>query len=128
MSGDEERVSPPCLSGDFSNLRGNPVDVRHAISQATYPELVDRSPENQADWIEAYLTTILQRDVRSVSEIEKIPRLLRVLAARAGSLLNDGANTGDVGLNPVTCKSYLIIRNHLRLSVHGQCGFYWENR
>jgi hypothetical protein len=42
--------------------------------------------------------------------------LLRVLASRAGSLLNDAAIARDVGLNAVTCKSYRALLNAVFLT------------
>ena len=57
--------------------------------------------------------------MRTVAEIEKIgtlPRLLRVLAARAGKLMNDAEIARDVGLNPVTSKSYRGILQAMFLS------------
>ncbi len=104
---------------DYSGLGASRFDPVEAIARATYPELVERDDRDRAEWIESYLTTILQRDVRNISEIEKIPvlpRLLRVLASRAGSLLNDAAIARDVGLNPVTCAKYRSLLNAVFLT------------
>ncbi|MCY4261937.1 MAG: DUF4143 domain-containing protein, partial [Candidatus Dadabacteria bacterium] len=71
------------------------------------------------EWFNGYLTTILQRDVRTIAELEKIdllPRLLRVLAARAGKLMNDAEIARDMGLNQVTSKSYRSILRAMFLS------------
>ncbi|MHB1921074.1 MAG: ATP-binding protein [Chitinophagaceae bacterium] len=62
--------------------------------------------------MDGYLTTILQRDVRQLAELEKIsilPTLLRVLSARAGGLINDSDISREVGLNSVTGKFYRSI-------------------
>ena len=59
--------------------------------------------------VDSYLTTILQRDVRMLSQLKKItvlPNLLRALASRAGSLINEASISLDVGLNAVTGKEY----------------------
>jgi predicted AAA+ superfamily ATPase len=66
-------------------------------------------------WFDGYITTILQRDVRMIAELEKIsllPNLLRILAIRTSNLINDTDISRDIGLNPVTTKSY---RNILKM-------------
>jgi hypothetical protein len=107
------------FESDYADLGDRRFDAEEVIARATYPDLVDRGEQDREEWIESYLTTILQRDVRSISEIEKLPalpRLLRVLASRAGSLLNDAAIARDVGLNAVTCKSYRALLNAVFLT------------
>jgi len=66
-------------------------------------------------WFDGYITTILQRDVRMLADLEKVavlPGLLRVLAARAGGLINDSDIAREVGLTSVTGKFY---RNILKM-------------
>ncbi len=96
------------FSADFADM-GNGPTLSEAIQSATFLEISGKPARKRAEWFDGYLTTILQRDVRTVTELEKIgllPRLLRVLAARAGKLLNDAEIARDMGLNPVTSKSY----------------------
>jgi len=85
------------------------VKLNEVISRATFPEISGVNAAERTEWFDSYLTTILQRDVRLLSEIEKIsmlPNLLRVLASRAGKLMNDAEISRDLGLNPVTSKAY----------------------
>lgn len=96
------------FSADFADLGKGPA-LGEAVESATFPEISGKPAREREEWFDGYLTTILQRDVRTVAELEKIgtlPRLLRVLAARAGKLMNDAEIARDVGLNPVTSKSY----------------------
>lgn len=96
------------FSADFADLGKGPA-LGEAVESATFPEISGKPARERVEWFDGYLTTILQRDVRTVAELEKIgalPRLLRVLAARAGKLMNDAEIARDVGLNPVTSKSY----------------------
>lgn len=89
------------------------------IRAATYPEISGASTSIQIDWFEGYLTTILQRDVRALAEIEKLsalPNLLRILATRAGSLVNDAGIARDAGLNPVTSRNYKTLLKMLFLT------------
>lgn len=56
--------------------------------------------------------TILQRDVRQIAQIAKLsvlPNLLRVLAARAGGLINDADIARSIGQNVVTTKNYRVL-------------------
>lgn len=100
------------FAADFAAAQSGGADLDRALQVATYPGIAGGSQPQRAEWLEGYLTTILQRDVRTLSELEKIavlPQLLRVLASRAGSLLNDAAIARDVALNPVTSKSYRTV-------------------
>jgi predicted AAA+ superfamily ATPase len=94
---------------DFAKLDNHNITLLHAMQVATFPEISNKKPNERLIWFDGYLSTILQRDVRMLADLEKIavlPTLLRVLASRAGSLLNDADIARDVGLNPVTCKVY----------------------
>lgn len=85
------------------------VTIDEVIARATFPEISGVAINDRTEWFDSYITTILQRDVRLLSEIEKIsllPNLLRVLASRAGKLMNDAEIARDIGLNPVTSKTY----------------------
>ena len=86
---------------------------------ATYPEISGSEKLERTTWFDGYLTTILQRDVRSLAEIEKLstlPNLLRILANRAGGLVNDADIARDAGLNPVTSRNYKTLLKMLFLT------------
>ena len=113
--------------GDFLNqlfaaefsVSAREVSLNEAIRAASFPEISGRGSRERSEWFDGYLTTILQRDVRAIAELEKIgllPTLLRVLAARAGSLMNDADIARDVGLNAVTGKNYRGILKAMFLS------------
>jgi uncharacterized protein len=79
------------------------------IHKATFPEVALMSSTEREGWYRDYMTTILQRDVRELAEIDKIsalPNLLRVLSLRMGSLINDSSAARDVGLNTMTYRRY----------------------
>lgn len=100
---------------DFTNISDRGLSITDAIKLATFPEIADKNAAERSIWFDGYLTTILQRDVRLIAELEKIsvlPNLLRILATRAGNLLNDSDIARDVGLNSVTSKFY---RNILKM-------------
>tara|TARA_B100001750_G_C15479688_1_gene584630 strand:+ start:543 stop:1751 length:1209 start_codon:yes stop_codon:yes gene_type:complete len=98
-------------------------DGRHKLSDiiraSTFPEISGADISERTNWFDGYLTTILQRDVRALAEIEKLsslPNLLRILANRAGGLINDADIARDAGLNPVTSRNYKTLLKMLFLT------------
>ena len=109
--GGECRFLENLFAGRFSASQTE-VSLNQAIRAATFPEISGKPARECNEWFDGYITTILQRDVRAIAELEKINRLpvmLRVLASRAGSLMNDASISRDMGLNAVTSKSYRSI-------------------
>lgn len=57
-----------------------------------YPEVLTRATNvRRQDWFAAYITAILQRDVKDIANIDGLvmmPKLLKLLATRASALLN----------------------------------------
>lgn len=89
------------------------------VRLATFPEISGLKAKDRTIWFDGYLTTILQRDVRALAEIEKLsalPNLLRILAARSGGLVNDADIARDAGLNAVTSRNYKTLFNMLFLT------------
>ena len=103
------------LSLDFSMLTNTNLSITDAMKMATFPEIADKNNKERTLWFDGYLTTILQKDLKMLYELEKIslmPNLLRILATRAGNLLNDSDISRDLGLSSVTTKFY---RNILKM-------------
>ena len=89
------------------------------IRASTFPEISGASFHERRTWFDGYLTTILQRDVRALAEIEKLrtlPNLLRILASRAGGLINDADIARDARLNPMTSRNYKTLLKMLFLT------------
>jgi uncharacterized protein len=78
-----------------------------------YPSTLARQSRGRRKaWFESYLTTILQRDVRDLSNIDDlsaVPRLLSVVASRAGGLLNYADLSRTLGLPQTTLKRYFAL-------------------
>ena len=78
-----------------------------------FPEAVARrDPERRRAWFRAYVTTMIERDVRDLAQIEgltDLPRLLNVLAARSASLLNVAELSRSLGLAHTTLSRYLAL-------------------
>ena len=78
-----------------------------------YPEIqTRRSHARRQAWFDSYIDAILQRDVRDLANIERlseIPRLLALLASRAGELLNFADLGRTLGIPQTTLKRYLAL-------------------
>jgi predicted AAA+ superfamily ATPase len=60
-------------------------------------------------WCRNYISTLLERDVKSLSDIDKIeilPLLLSILAGRTGGLLNEADLAASVKISQPTLKRY----------------------
>jgi len=84
-----------------------------SISKGGYPEIqqFDAAPRREA-WFSSYIETILQRDIRDISQINglyDLHRLLSLAAAQSGSILNMSSFARDTGLVLMTLKRYLAI-------------------
>jgi hypothetical protein len=97
------------LTADVSSW--SRADYLDLIVGGGFPEAI-RLPEGpiRQAWFEGYLQTVIQRDVRQFADIRHgavVPRLLTLLAARAGGQLiaNDLART--VELSQPTVRDYL---------------------
>ncbi len=107
------------FSAEFS-VTSDSYSLNDVIYKATFPEISGKDTHEANEWFDGYITTILQRDARFIAEIEKItllPRMLQVLAARAGRLINDADIARDMGLNPVTSKRYRSILQAMFLTI-----------
>ena len=76
-----------------------------------YPEVVARSSDRRRTaWFEAYLHTIIQRDIRDLAQIDgvlQLPQLLRALAHKATGTLNTADLSRTLGLAQTTLRRYL---------------------
>jgi uncharacterized protein len=80
-----------------------------------YPPAYRRSEARRRDWFAAYVTTILQRDVRDIADIERLsslPRLLSLIGARTASLLNVAELSRSSGIPNSTLQRYLALLEH----------------
>jgi uncharacterized protein len=87
------------------------VDYLRLALRGGYPEAVRREDlGRRARFFESYLSDLINRDVRQVSEIERpadMRRLLNVVAAQMASLLVPATIAGDLNVPGNTVKRYL---------------------
>jgi predicted AAA+ superfamily ATPase len=88
-------------------------ELAERVVRGGYPEAQRRrSAARRTTWFDAYLTAIVQRDVRDLANIEglsALPRLLGLLAARSTGTLNAADLSRAAALPLSTLKRYLAL-------------------
>ncbi|MEE9145413.1 MAG: ATP-binding protein [Candidatus Binatia bacterium] len=118
--GEIEAVKEDFIDVVFSDVLWSKIKIREKMSglvgrmlRGGYPAVLSRTSEaRQKAWFGSYITTILQRDVRDLANIEgltQLPRLLTLLAARAASLLNFSELSRSIAFPQTTLKRYLAL-------------------
>ena len=127
LGGREGRFVDALFSTPFSP-RSPPSPTDGADSSVIRRALVGGFPEplgrakahRRAAWFRSYAVTVLQREVRSLAQIDDLsafPRLLALLAARAGGLLNTAELSRASGIPRTTLDRYLgLLRTTFLLS------------
>lgn len=94
-------------------------DILRRAAMGGYPEVRSRASEKRRRaWFDAYLTSILERDVRDIANIHDIGamlRLLKALASRAASLVNYSDLSRTLGVQQTTLKRFMAILNSIFL-------------
>jgi hypothetical protein len=89
------------------------ADVCRRIVAGGFPEALARESAQRRDaWFRSYLATLMQRDIRDLARIDALtdlPRLLALLAARAGGLMNAAEVSRSSGIAHSTLRRYLTL-------------------
>lgn len=105
-------VFQDAFPGPFTGA-SQPPTLWERILRGGYPEAIARADvDRRTAWFRAYVTTILQRDVRDLASIEGGAQLLRLLAlcaTRLGGLLNFADLSRTVDLPQSTLKRYMAL-------------------
>ncbi len=100
---DFKRIESPNASADLLN----------ALTIGGYPSsILKQSDKRRDEWFHSYITTLIEKDIRDLSNIEgltEIPNFLNVLAARVGSLLNTAEISRSLSLSTTTLRRYLTL-------------------
>ena len=102
-----------------SPLTVSRTDLITRVVRGGYPEVIERTQHRREAWFSSYVQTLLDRDVRDLSQIEgltQMPRLLTALAARTGSLLNTSDLSRTLDLPYATLTRYLTLLERLFLT------------
>ncbi len=103
---------------DLATLGGSEIrasfpdaELDEMVFKGGYPELWSAAADPSA-WHSAYVSTYLQRDIRSLSQVADLgvfSRFLRATALRTGSLLNYADLARDTGISPNTAKNWVSL-------------------
>ncbi len=123
LVGRRERFLDGLLEGQVPRLEGCTVGraaVSERVTVGGYPEMLARTdPQRRARWARNYVDMIVERDARDLTErgryLDELPRLLDLVAARVGSLLETTAMGNSIGLKKDTVRRYLTLLELLYL-------------
>ncbi len=103
-----------CLKEVFTpdprSKRPNP-DLAEIILKGMYPRIHDKNL-NPRRWIESYLETYVERDVRSlvnVNDLRTFENFLKISASYSGQLLNYAGISNHIGVSQPTVKKWLSV-------------------
>lgn len=95
-------------SGPRSALSGR--DYLEAICTGGFPEVVSLPGPSRGTWFANYVRTVTQRDISAMTgarRADRLPRLIRLLAARTAGELVVANVSADVGLSRETTEDYI---------------------
>lgn len=93
-------------------------DLIERIMRGGFPEAVARQDDRREEWLAAYLTAIVQRDLRDLANIERlteVPAVLASLASRVRAPLNKTEVSSSVGIPRTSLDRYLTLLEHVFL-------------
>ena len=101
------------LAGLFKKEKTSNHDFLSRVLGGGYPEpSLARKASIRDRWFKSYRKTYVERDIREISAIERVPdfnRLMTMAAARTGQVLNLSDLGRDSGLSYMTLRRYMNI-------------------
>lgn len=123
LLGRRETFIDDLFAGRVPQLADAPIG-RPAIAEALvaggYPEAIARTDQRRRGrWFEEYVAMTLERDVRDLTrnaqQLDELPKLLRLAAARVSGLLSPTGIARDAGMSRPTVQRYLALLEQLFL-------------
>lgn len=113
IEGRKEGFIDACFGREFAPHRCRDAAwaaLAERIVRGGFPEVLGRANEaRRGAWFASYVTTMLERDVRdltNVHHLSDLPRLLRLIAARSSGVLNLADVARDAHLPPSTLQRH----------------------
>ena len=91
---------------------GRKANLSEVLLRGSYPEIASRKRVDRQLWCGSYISTYLERDVRSLAQIGDLSlfeRFLRLCAIRTGQILNLSELAKEIGMSVPTMKRWLSI-------------------
>jgi hypothetical protein len=89
-----------------------PTAIEELILRGFYPEIATVPAVDRQLWCSSYITTYLERDIRTltaVSDLSQFERFLAACATRTGQILNLSELARDLGISVPTAKRWLSL-------------------
>lgn len=111
----------PFSLAELQSVGRAPATVDDLLYAGLFPPIYDR-PVEPAVWLQDYIGTYLERDVRQILNIQDLAtfqRFVQLCAGRIGQLVNVTSLAADTGITRVTAESWLSVleASHLVLLV-----------
>lgn len=93
-------------------------DLLERIVRGGFPPAIARSGRRRDAWLDSYVDSVPQREVREIANVDRLaslPRLLNLLAARSATLLNSAEISRSAGIPQTTLQRYLTLLEHVFL-------------
>jgi len=96
------------FEGRFPRLHDQPVGRRplaEILTAGGYPEAQRRSRRGRTQFFESYVDSLIERDVQDVAEVREplnFERVLRLIAARSGAILNVNGMASELSVTRPT--------------------------
>ena len=87
-----------------------PIKITDLLAGGFPPVALEKDPSTRRAWLEGYIQTYLERDLRAlsaVSDLADFRRLMRLAALRSGKVVNQNELARDSGLKQPTVHRYL---------------------
>jgi len=101
----------PFSLGELQRVGRAPSTVDQLLHSGLFPPIYDR-PVEPSVWLQDYVGTYLERDVRQVLNIRGLAtfqRFLQLCAGRIGQLVNISSLAADAGITRVTADAWLSV-------------------
>jgi hypothetical protein len=109
------------LFGDRAPRAPDPDDsVLERIVRGGFAPAAARDGRRRDAWLRSYADSVVLREVRDLANLERVaelPRLVSLLAARSGTLLNTSEISRSAGIPQTTLQRYLVLLEQVFLTV-----------
>jgi len=101
----------PLARSEVVRFPKHPATVEETLIAGGYPRIFDQRLD-PAEWLQSYVATYVERDVRMISNIGDLllfQRFIELCAGRTGQLLNHSSLAADCGVSQPTVKSWMSV-------------------
>lgn len=101
----------PFSHREINRFDQHPETLDEVLLTGSYPSILNGG-HNPSEWLSAYVTTYIERDVRlieNIKDLDSFQKLLSLCAGGVGRLLNYASLAGDIGRSQPTIKNWIGI-------------------